>query len=778
MSTDRLTEKAKNVMRQIVGETFVSAKKLLKIIQQEEGLGSYLVQTVTPRSIKKLTKISPEALLKEAFFQAIRLEHTYVGTEHLYLAVLKLSSKKGDYKILDAAKIELVRLGVFPTKMEKTIDKISNTPLLDAFGEDLNHEELRKLNQKVVYRPEYEKMVSALLLKDKSNVLIVGEPGVGKRSLVRLLTQNINALDVPPALVGYNLRSLNILSFMTSIANKGGIEFVVATLVEELRTLKRVIIVLNNFQDLFFATPAGLSIPIFYSVLKSYFEDAGISVITFLTPQIYDKLSVENDHIIDNFTVLELNEPQENDTKKILRENAKILEKYHNVEITDSLIDYVYVSALDKIKDERFPQKGIDVLDYACASVIARKSKIPQNYKSLVDRSYELSGDMEEYLEEGAYDAAQKVKDKLDKIDLSLDKKERLIFMEKKPFVLQEKDIDKVVQNMDIEGDDKTKAQDFSKIAHAIKKDIIGQDDAVDVVSRALIRAKLGLRSKKRPLGNFLFLGPTGVGKTELAKVLAAHGFATGTWKGLIRLDMSDFSEKHTVARLVGAPPGYIGYGEGGELTSKIENHPDSVVLFDEIEKAHPDVLNILLQIMEEGELSDARGNVFDFSKSVVILTSNLGTEILHSKGIGYEEKDYNDDKVEARLKDNLKKIMKAELLNRFDEIVVFKRLSRNDSMKILILLLKEVSGALLTQNITIRVLLSAKRFLLEKGFSKEYGARALRRMIEKDVLDKIAQVILENEKRPLSLRILEKDQQIIVEEENSKKNRKKKKRV
>ena len=271
----------------------------------------------------------------------------------------------------------------------------------------------------------------------------------------------------------------------------------------------------------------------------------------------------------------------------------------------------------------------------------------------------------------------------------------------------------------------------------------------MEIVAKALIRSRLGLRSKKRPVGNFFFFGPTGVGKTELAKVLAEVAFGENS---LIRLDMSDFSEKHTVARLVGAPPGYVGYGEGGELTSKIELKPESVILFDEIEKAHPDVLNILLQIMEEGELSDAKGNRFDFSKSVVILTSNLGTEILHNKDIGFEEKDISDEGVSDRLRHNLKKILKPELINRFDETVVFKRLKKESLLKILDLLLLEVNERLISQKVYLKINTEAKRFLLKAGQSDEYGARSLRRTIEKELLDKIAEVLLKVKERPLKL--------------------------
>jgi len=308
-----------------------------------------------------------------------------------------------------------------------------------------------------------------------------------------------------------------------------------------------------------------------------------------------------------------------------------------------------------------------------------------------------------------------------------------------------------------------TDAGDLGQLAAQIKDSIIGQDSAVDTVTRSLIRATLGLRSKKRPVGNFFFLGPTGVGKTELAKVLAESAFGEDS---LIRLDMSDFGEKHTVARLVGAPPGYVGYGDGGELTQKIEDKPMSVVLFDEIEKAHPDVLNILLQIMEEGELSDARGNKFDFTKAVIILTSNLGTEILHKGVIGFDESVLaSDDAVESRLKSNLKKILKPELVNRFDEVVVFKRLSQKSQLTIVDLLIADIKQSLKKQKISLNIGVPAKRHLLKKGYSDEYGARSLRRIVERELLDRIAKVLLKTKDRPLRLKaVVEGDKLKIIQ--------------
>ncbi|MBN1463128.1 MAG: ATP-dependent Clp protease ATP-binding subunit [Paludibacteraceae bacterium] len=754
MSIDRLTQKAQEVLKTLINQDQPTAKKLLKYITQADGMGRHLIESVPPITIKKTQLIDTEKLLKEAYFQAIRLEHSYVGTEHLYLALLRLQKSRH----LSQAKVELIRRGIFPTSVKIPLESDRRTPLLDTFGSDLNHEALKDYAFSIVDREEYADLISTLLLKEKSNVLLVGDPGVGKRTIVKLLAYNLNSLEVPPALVGYSLRSLNVLSFMTSIANKGGFELGIATLIDELKSLNKVILVLENFQDIFLATPAGLTIPLFYSILKSYFEQASVNIITYLTPGMYEKISTENEHIIDNFTVVDVDEPSVEEVKNILKANAKRFEDFHNVQITNDILEHIYKVSNKEIKSVKFPQKALDLLDYACAYTIAKKSKIPESYKVLVDETFNLARQLDEDLEDLKYDRALRTKDKIVKLESNLDKKEKKIFSTRKTIILTKKDVDSVLEHFDMAEEVSTDVKGisrFGKLAAKVKKEIIGQDAAIDVVTKALVRSKLGLRSKKRPLGNFLFLGPTGVGKTELAKILAKHGFSKESWSGLIRLDMSDFSEKHTVARLVGAPPGYIGYGEGGELTSKIDAHPTSVVLFDEIEKAHPDVLNILLQIMEEGELADARGNTFDFSKAVVILTSNLGTEILHNKGIGFDERDIKDKDLESRLKGNLKGILKPELLNRFDEIIVFKRLSKVEQLKIVNLLLKEVIETLSMQNVDLKVLLTVKKWLLNKGYSKEYGARALRRTIEKELLDKVAKVLLENDDRPLRLRVV-----------------------
>ncbi|OGC46140.1 hypothetical protein A2V49_00275 [candidate division WWE3 bacterium RBG_19FT_COMBO_34_6] len=762
MILDRLTDKAKDFVTKASKDRNLNAKQVISYIIDSGGMGKHLIEAVPPIGVKNTQEINIEKLLKEAYLQSIRLEHTYVGTEHFYLALLKMVNSKS----LDLAKIELVKVGIFPNTVKPVDENSKKTPLLDVFGDDLTNRSVKIANYDIIYRTEYEKLVSTLLLKDKSNALLIGEPGVGKTSIIHLLVQNINSLSIPPSLAGYRVKSISLLSFMTNLINKGGLEYGVAALIDELRLFNRVILVFDNFQDIFFSTPAGLTIPIFYTILKSALANEKIKVIADMSTSMYEKIVSENETVIDNFTIIEVEEPSTAETKDIMKSNAKKFEEYHNVVITDEIIDYVYEQSQKEIKNSKFPKKALDLLDFTCASVISKKTKIPSSYKDMVDKSFDLSIDLDALVGEGQYDKALRARNKIKKIEDTLTQKEKKIFKHYRKINISKKDVNKVLNLLDL-GNQEIKSSrnlvKLSKLAVSIKKLLVGQDEAVDKVSKALIRSKLGLRSKKRPLGNFFFLGPTGVGKTELAKVLALQIFAKDEYQGLIRLDMSDFSEKHTVARLVGAPPGYVGFGEGGELTSKIDAHPNSVVLFDEIEKAHPDVLNILLQIMEEGELADARGNIFDFSKSVIILTSNIGTEILYNKGIGFEEREIEDKNIENRLKENLKKILKPELLNRFDEVIVFARLTKHDQLKILELLLSEVSKALENQEVSLSIGMPIKKNLLEKGYSKEYGARALRRTVEKELLDRVAQILLENESRPLKLEAKLENNQMII---------------
>lgn len=752
MLIDRLTERAKTVVLSFNAKDSEKSSKILVAIKKASGMGNFLYQNALGLALNKSMVIAIDTLVKEAYYQAVKMEHPYVGTEHLFLALLKLA-KSTDYS---RVKYELLKTNIFPTAL-KSVDKLKKIPILDTFGDNLNQKTVRNADKPLIYREAYQSLVAALLLKTTTNVLIIGDDGVGKRSLVDLLARNISSLEIPPVFVGYHVIEFDMMGFMTSLFNKGGnVDYGLQQLSEELKSLNRVILVIKNFQHIFFASSAGLSIPMFYTMFKSAIDYTNVRMIATMNSAIYDKLFSENEHLIADFSVIEVPEPTDKETQKIMESTAIYLSDFHNIDISADVIKTVYKHAKTIDSAPKFPQRGVELLDHCCTYAILKKSRVPIAYKKLVDQSYKKLGDLDATLESGRYDKALKLRTDLKQFDLALLHKEVSIFNPLKKLTLTQEDVAEAFISFKEDSkasvpQAKNSIVNLASLADKVKKQLIGQDNAVDLVTKSLIRSRLGLRAKKRPLGNFLFLGPTGVGKTELAKVLAASFFGD---KALIRLDMSDFSEKHTAARLVGAPPGYVGFGEGGELTSKIEAHPDSVVLFDEVEKAHPDVLNILLQIMEEGELSDAKGNTFDFSKSVVILTSNLGTEILHNAGIGFDETKIADGKIEEMLKSNLKRTLKPELLNRFDELIVFHRLRKEDQFRILDLLIKEIVTTVREQKITLAVALGAKTWLLQKGYSEEYGARGLRRVIEKEMLDKIANFLLAHKKRPLKLHV------------------------
>jgi ATP-dependent Clp protease ATP-binding subunit ClpC len=747
MILERLTDKARKVLILLPRQKKVSSQKILASIRKVGGMGNLLIQELVPFNFPRKKQLNISDLVKEAYYQSVKFEHMYVGTEHLLLAFLKFIDSDDYNKI----RLGLIKLSVFPNAA-KTVDKNKKTPILDAFGENLSIGVLKNLGKPLIHRDSYKALVSALLLKNTSNILLVGENGVGKKSLVNLLTRNIASLDIPPALAGHHVIEFDILAFMTNLFNKGGVEPGLSQLSDELRSLNRVIVFVKNFQNIFFATATGLTVPVFYSMFKSTIDATGVRMIATMNSSVYEKIFSENEHIISDFATIAVNEPDEKETFKILLSTAMYLSEYHNIEISKEAVREILKRAKEIDGNVKFPQKGVDLMDHCCTYLIMKKSKIPQSYKKMVDENFDLLSSLDRRISEGKYEKAVAIREKIKKFDARLSSKEEKIFIKEKRLRLGASDVNEAFLAFRDERrveSEKVNITKLSSVADKIKKSIIGQDEAVDTVVKSLLRSKLGLRAKKRPLGNFLFLGPTGVGKTELAKVLAEKFFGE---KALIRLDMSDFGEKHTIARLVGAPPGYVGYGEGGELTTKIDVSPNSVVLFDEIEKAHPDVLNILLQIMEEAELTDAKGVTFDFSRAVVILTSNLGTEILNNTEIGFEEKDVGGKKVESRLKNNLKKILKPELLNRFDEIIVFKNLGTEGQLKILEILIREVLNTLKRQEITLTVGKDVKEYLLKTGYSKEYGARALRRTLEKELLDKIAQFLLTHKKRPLNI--------------------------
>jgi len=742
MVLDRLTQRAKNVLTLFEahpkGEAQVS--ELVSSIALQGGIGYLVLSNFPPLPLDKSGKVAISEVIKQAYMEASSLKHIYVGTEHLLLATLKIIGSK-EYKNLQK---RILGVGTYPKIPKKSVSFTKRLPILDAFGTNLNLLYEEGIVKDQIERTELSDLVSVLLQRRKSSPLLVGDGGVGKSSLVKLLAQKICNYEVPSALANSQIIEFDLNGFMSGVIGREGIEAGLSALHDEVVSSPEIVLYISDIHMIFMPVGASFLPPFVGSLFKSYILDSGVCVIASATSNNFQKYMLEDESVLDFFSLIRVKEPSKDITIDVMKGKARDFEKFHLVKIKDATIEEAYTLAEKHIKSKKFPQKGIELMDKACALLLLERSMLPKKFGTLKRRKQLLAGGMSKALTGRNFDSALNIKKKLQTIDQSLaDLKFELNVVELKSEYLSlalSRELNVPLGNLTSDEE-----EIFGNLPHKLKGKITGQEKAVEGVSMALIRARLGLRSKKRPMGSFLFLGPTGVGKTELARVLAEVVFGPS---GLIKLDMSDFSERHTVSRLVGAPPGYIGYSEGGELTEKIAKNPYSVVLFDEIEKAHPDVLNILLQIMEDGTLVDARGRAFDFTSAIIILTSNLGSELVNKEDLGYSintevKLDTSRHATEVKLLHNLKSILRPELLNRLDDIVVFNKLTTQDSRKILDLMLAEARKNLTEKGFDIKIDTKAKDFLLKEGFSDEYGARALRRMIDKLIVDELAKMIL-----------------------------------
>ena len=759
----RVSKKARDVLTALGDKSDVNLLDLLEKIQSAGGMGAELL-TTHHNIIDLYTKSGNTVAVKigqvveDAYFAAIRMGHTYVGTEHLLLAALALAG----FTEAEDLTVEIERLNSLPVllKNAKNNDRV---PVLNAFGIDLTRKYIFYPKKSFVDRAEVEDILKVLLQKNNSNVLLMGEKGSGKKSIIESMARKVSFLGVPAFFAGTYVIDFNMQAFLSGISPTAEtFEGTIKNLASEMRLLGRSIVVIKQLPAMF----SGSNAPVVASSVFRNFVDslneAGAKVIVCLDTDLGERMTPQQQDLFYGFTALEVKEPPKSVTMQILAMEAEKLEKYFFLAIPAKVLSYVYDRAQKDLKDESFPQKAVELLDKSCALMAFYHTKVPRALKGLVEKHVEVSLKIEKAFLTKDYDQALKLTRAARKLEATMGYKR--VVKTYKARVLDQADVDRVLGSLQAEEEKEYKigAKSLSDLEKRIKRRVIGQEKAIGVVVRSLVRSQMGLRPKNKPAGNFLFLGPTGVGKTELAKVLAAEAFGDGS---LIRLDMSDFSEKHTVSRLVGAPPGYVGYNEGGELTTKISQKPQSVVLFDEVEKAHPEVLNILLQITEEGQLSDMKGESYDFSNAVIILTSNMGTDLIQKRGIGYGADGKSRASIEERITQSIKSFMKPELLNRFDEVVIFNELSKLNSEKILEILLADVHASLATKGIKLIVDKSVKQHLLEKGFSKEYGARALRRVVETELLDRIADFLLsaKRKKKPVKTLNAKMDQGSVI---------------
>lgn len=734
-----------------------------------------LALNLTPRSLvvstgaKGLSETA-KLTLKMSWEIAQEFHQDYLGTEHILYSILTQKNARATVLLRDMN----VDVAEITNDLEEFFDRQNSAyeeagdnaatqtkkkraagGALETFGTDLTSKARAGELDPVIGRGEQEeRLITILSRRTKNNPVLIGEPGVGKTAIVEGLAQRIAREDVPDHLLDKRVIQLDLAAMIAGTKYRGEFEERLKKVVDELREQKNTIIFIDELHLLVGAGAAEGALDA-ANMLKPALARGELHLIGATTLDEYRK-HIEKDTALERrFQTIMVPEPNFRDTIAIIKGLRSYYEKYHNVSMSDELIeDAVYMA--DRYVSERFmPDKAIDVIDEAAALVRVRSGRKPSKLRDFTRQLKNLNEKMEEAVAGEDYERAALYKTRISQITSKIDET-KADYESKTPVVLTDDDVAKAIATMTgvpAERVQKSEAKLLRRLEKHLGKFIIGQEEAVEKVARAIRRSRSGVASNKRPIGSFVFMGPTGVGKTELAKVLAREVF--GSEDALVKIDMSEFGEKHNTSRLLGAPAGYVGYEDGGKLTDKIRRQPYSVVLFDEIEKAHRDVFQLLLQLLEDGKLTDAKGRSVDFTNTIVILTSNLGAErMAKESSLGFhvntksdqERLDSVHEENAAAAEEALSKMMRPELINRFDAIVTFRALTRKEVGHIFDNLIEELGQRLIRKGIHLVVKPSAKKLLIDKGYSEKFGARPLRRAIEDDLEHKIADGILAGE--------------------------------
>ncbi len=722
--------------------------------------------------------VSPEAkglsetaklTLKMSWDIAQEFHQDFLGTEHILYSILSQRNARAAVLLRDM-NIDLTELTIqleeyLDRQHSKFVDSHVTEPIfsenranqktkkgLVSFGIDLTAlAKAGKLDPVIGRDAQEQRAITILSRRTKNNPVLIGEPGVGKTAIVEGLAQRIANEEVPEHLLDKHLIQLDLAGMIAGTKYRGEFEERLKKVINELQQQKNIILFIDEIHLLVGAGSAEGSIDA-ANILKPALARGEIRLIGATTSEEYRKYIEKDSALERRLQTIIVPEPSLKDTTAILKGLRTKYEKHHGVSMTDELIeDAVYMA--DRYISERFmPDKAIDVIDEASALVRVKSGQKPSRLRDFAKQLNNLNEKMEESVLGEDYERAALYKTRISQITAKINEM-RDEFDKKTPVVLTGDDIAQAVASMTsipVKRLQKSEAKLLRNLEKHLSKYIIGQQEAVTKVSRAIRRSRSGVADNHRPIGSFVFMGPTGVGKTELAKVLAREVF--GSDNALIKIDMSEFGEKHTASRLVGAPAGYVGYDDGGQLTDKIRRQPYSVVLFDEIEKAHKDVFNLLLQILEDGTLTDAKGRKVNFSNTIIILTSNLGTDFMvKESSLGFHATTKSDEKkLDQTHQDNaqaaeaaLARIMRPELINRFDSIVTFRALTRKQISKIFDNLIDELQKRLVSKGIHLVIKPSAKKFIIKKGYSEKFGARPLRRTIQDELEHQIADGIL-----------------------------------
>jgi ATP-dependent Clp protease ATP-binding subunit ClpC len=702
-------------------------------------------------------------VLELSFKESRRMGHNYIGTEHILLGILRegesvairvLADLGTDPQRLFTEVIKLISEEVpgVGNSQSTSVGSNSSTPTLNQFGRDLTDMAKEgKLDPIVGREKEIERVIQVLSRRTKNNPCLIGEPGVGKTAISEGLAQKIIDGNVPETLRDKRVFTLDLSSMVAGAKYRGEFEERFKKALEEIKKSGNVIVFIDEMHTIIGAGAAEGAIDA-ANILKPLLARGEIQIIGATTLDEYRK-HVEKDAALERrFQPITVGEPSVEETIEMLKGLRDKYEAHHKVKITDKALEAAANLSHRYVADRFLPDKAIDLVDEAASKLRLKTYTAPPDLKELEEKISTLNQEKEEAIRSQEFEKAAKIRDQEQKLKAELEKSKDnwKNKSQKTENTVTEEEIAEVVSGwtgVPVKSLTEEETQKLKRMEEIMHKRVIGQDEAVTAIAKAIRRGRVGLKDPKRPGGSFVFLGPTGVGKTELCKTLAEVLF--GSEDAIIRLDMSEYMEKHTVSRLVGSPPGYVGYEEGGQLTEKVRRKPYSVVLFDEIEKAHPDVFNILLQILEDGRLTDSQGRVVDFRNTILVMTSNIGARLItEPKKIGFAAQEDESKKRYEEIKNSvmgeLKKAFRPEFLNRVDEIIVFHQLDKEHIKQIVTLMLDGLQTRLKAKNLTIKVSEEAKDFLVEKGFDIVYGARPLRRVIQNMVEDKIAEGILD----------------------------------
>ncbi len=619
--------------------------------------------------------------------------------------------------------------------------------ILKKFGEDLTEKAKNgELDPVIGRETEVQRLITVLLRRTKSNPVLIGEAGVGKTAVVELLAQKISKEQVPSQLIGKRIFEIDLAGMLAGTKFRGQFEERLKNVIKALEKHQEIIAFIDEIH-LLAGTGSAEGAMDAANILKPALARGKIKLIGATTFDEFKK-SIEKDSALNRrFQSVQVEEPSLGETIDILKGLREKYEKYHNIEVSDEVLGEIVDMSARYIFDRQMPDKAIDILDEAGALAASEKVSKPNKILEFSREIEKLNEKQIRAAENEDFEGAALYKTRISQLRKKLSEEEQKAKSSKK-IILTSDYVARAISlktNIPVQKISKNQAKILQNLEKHLSKKVIGQSEAIEKISKAIRRSKSGISDENRPIGSFIFLGPTGVGKTELSRQLASEVF--GGSKSLIKIDMSEFGEKHKTSQLLGAPAGYVGYGEGGTLTEKIRRQPYSVVLFDEIEKAHPDTFNLLLQLLEDGELTDSQGRKVSFKNTVVILTSNLGAgEMMNEKSLGFEVESSskkNHSKNEKFARRALEKVLKPELLNRFDGIITFQSLSKTEIGKIFDILLADLNNRLLRKGLNLKVRKSAKDFIIEKGYDAKNGARPLRRAIEDLLEHKLAEEIL-----------------------------------